>query len=162
LIKDYKIPLLFKTGTPQNATLWYVHDNPICDVCKGFFNGEFNAAFIVDWTKEGVNSHLIHMGCVSKWKKHPLSVTQDRLKILLSEKIPPKCTPVIMTSPAFTPSRSNVTVFEPDKLHSDRETDNAWRSKRYPSLESATIGKPLLEEKSEEDVLLMLEGEVKK
>lgn len=140
MIKDYKIPLLFKTGTINDITLWYTHKNPICDVCKGFFNNDFNAGFIVDWTKEGVNHHLLHLDCIGKWVKHPLSVTQYRMKVLISDVIPPKATPVIIQAPSFSPSRSNVTVFEPDKLCSDKTKDDAWRSKRFPSLDGATIG----------------------
>jgi len=130
---------LFKTGSGENVSIWYCGLNHFCDVCKANIF-DTNAVFIIDWHKKGKIENLMHSSCVAKYVKHPLSVTQYRFHVLLTEVIPPKSVPLFVQSPSIKDARNGVTVFEPDKIDSSKTTDNAYRSKRYPSLEGATVG----------------------
>lgn len=148
---------LFSTGKEKDKTIWYWKTDPKCCICDSIIT-DIDAVFIVDWDKKkGRIDNLMHIGCVSKYVKSPLSVTQYRWSVLLTDVIPPKSIPIFIPNPSFSPSKSNVTVFDVDKIKSDRETDNAWRSKRYPSLEGATVGKSLEEvdaERLNEELLI--------
>jgi len=138
---------LFTTGTENNKTMWYWDSNPICNVCDKSIN-DYDAGFIVDWDKlKGRIDNLIHLSCLSKYVKSPHSITQSRWNVLLTDIVPPKSTPVFINNPSFKPTNNNISVFDTEKINSDQTTDNAWRSKSYPSLEGATIGKQnILEE----------------
>jgi len=150
LTKDNNIIRLFRTGEGEYKTIWYYDTNPICDVCKEPILSH-EACFIVDWAKKaGRIDNLMHDGCVPKYTKHPLSVAQYRWSVLLTEVIPPKSIPVFIKPPSISPSRGDVTVFDVNKIRSDRTNDNAWRSKSYPSLEGASIGDPLIQDKIRE------------
>jgi len=131
---------LFSTGTEKDKNMWYWDNKPICSVCEELIN-DTQAAFIVDWDKKkGRIDNLIHMNCLKKYCKSPLSVAQYRLSVLLTDVIPPKSTPVFINNPSFSPSKNNISTFEFDKIHSDKTTDNAWRSKKFPSIKGAVIG----------------------
>jgi hypothetical protein len=146
LIKQQKLKL-FQTGSYNDVTMWYWDEKPVCDVCKREIHDN-SGFFIVDWTKEGRFDSLLHLGCVPRWVKHPLSVTQSRWDVLFTHVIPPRSVPVIIPTPSFSPVRGEVSVFEPSKLPSDKTTDRAWRSKRAEyQLEGATVGDPLIEHK---------------
>lgn len=131
---------LFRTGRDNNICIWYWSNKPICSVCKELIF-DFDAAFIVDWDKKkGRIDNLIHVNCMNKFVSSPLSVTQYRWNVLLTDVIPPVSTPIFIPSPSFSPSKGNVSVFETNKINSDKTKDNAWRSKRYPSIEGVVIG----------------------
>ena len=152
---------LFKTGSGENVSIWYYGLNPSCDVCKANIF-DTNAVFIIDWHKKGKIENLMHSSCVVKYVKHPLSVTQNRFHVLLTEIIPPGSIPLFVQSPSIKDSRSGVTVFEPDKIDSARTTDNADKSKRYASLEGATVGAPLIDDGEELSLMGLVEAEKEK
>ena len=147
MIND-KLPLLFKTGTNNNISFWILsQEEPFkCSVCGELIEG-FSCPFIIDWTKEGVKTNFLHFdlegrNCLNDWVKHPLSVTQNRFLVNFTEVIPPKAIPVIIRPPSFSPVKSDVSVFEPDKLRSGKTTD---RRRHVPLLDGdapVTIGAP--------------------
>lgn len=133
-------PRLFSTGRGGRKTFWYVDENPICGVCGGPIT-DHTAGVVYDWTRdyECVET-LFHTGCASDFKSHPLSVMQYRWPVVLSHVIPPKSAPVLIPRPNTTPVRGDVSVFEPRKVRSRSTSDEAWRSKRFPSVEGAMVG----------------------
>jgi len=144
---------LFKTGSPDDVTMWYVEDKPVCGVC-GEYIIDHNAAFIVDWTKKGRKETLIHDRCVNNYDGHPLSVAQFRWTVLLSDIVPPRGVPVLIQPPILGNSKSNLSVFDSESVISDTTTDRAYKSKEFPSLEGAIIGLPCFVEQSDPDAFI--------
>lgn len=122
-MNNYGLPLLFRTGTPSNYTIWLVRNNPFCSICNQSIR-EVNAALIVDWNKEGVENFLMHIACVTKWVKHPLNLAQYRLSIIISDVMPSKGIPVIIGAPGLSPRKGDVSVYDIGKIDSDKTTDN--------------------------------------
>lgn len=154
--------MLFRTGERDNKTIWCYTKEPICDVCKQEII-DFSAGFIVQWIKkEGRKDSLIHDTCMKRFVKHPLCVIQYRWSVLITDTPPPKAVPLFIQEPSLTNSKNDLSVYDFDKLPSDRTKDNAWRSKKYPSIEGATIGASLPEPDEIEDIeqyLLTMKGD---
>ena len=62
------------------------------------------------------------------------------------------------SAPILKDSKNNETVFSAVDLDSDKTNDQAWRSKVYPSLEGATVGKSV-EQLEEEETKRLIESE---
>lgn len=156
-------PLMFKTGSTGNWTFWVLTSKPLpCSVCKKPIT-EYSAGLIVDWTKEGCFINYLHDACIKQWKKHPLSVTQNRLMVNFTDFIPERGIPVFMRKPSFTPRKGDVTVFEPDKTPSSNVTDRTRYAPLLDGEEPVTIGSPDIErldalESPVSDVNGLLEG----
>ena len=150
---------LFRTGSGDKTFLWFFHKNPKCDVCSSFIDDP-NALLIIDFHKKGRVDTLMHYSCTGNYKKHPLSVVQNRFQVFLTEVVPPGGVPVFIQQPVLSPLKGDASVFEPDKLRSDKTLDLAVRSKRFPSLEGAVIGDPLLISKilEDDDKVIMIES----
>jgi len=153
MVNNYNLPVIFKTGREGKYTMWVVNNNPVCGVCHKVIDG-FNAGFIVDWNKEGVNHFLLHPGCVSKWKKHPLNLAQYRLSVLISDNVPKNGIPVIMGEPGLKPVKGDVSVYDIGRLDSDSTTD---RTRHVPLLDGSA---PVVIGALDDERLVALESDV--
>ena len=132
---------LFKTGTGEKTTVWYISPFPVCDVCKAKIK-DFNAIYIIDFSRKERTENLIHINCRKKYVRPVLSVTQNRFNVIITDTIPRKSVPMIVQNPTFKDFKDGVTVFEHEQIKTPINIDHAWRSKRYPSLEGVRVGDP--------------------
>lgn len=141
---------LFKTGMNTRLTLWYLTPCANCDVCNQRIH-EPNGAYIVDWNKQGEKKEfLIHFSCL-KYFVIPLgSVIQNRFNVIFAETLHWKAVPIFIQTPCLKDYKGGTSVFNPEIIEADVVVNNAWRSKKYASLEGAVVGDPLVLDKIEE------------
>jgi len=117
-----------------------------CDECS---NQLTNILFMItNWKQKNSNCIICCNECLIKVEKS--GVIYEAKYGRITKYFEPDFTPVFIQPPTLLSSKSDVSVFEASFLDSEETNDQAWRSREYPSLEGATIGKPVEQLEKEE------------
>jgi len=121
-----------------------------CDKCGCELDNIF--FMVIDWAKKKSNLFITCNQCLIKIEK--LGTVFEAKYGMISKTVEPDFSPVFIHTPSIVDSNNKETVFSACELSSDKTINKAWRSKEYPSLEGATIGKSIEEITQEKDVPL--------
>lgn len=123
-----------------------------CEKCECLLENVF---FLFSSTSKKSFTHkLVCNSCLVDLQK-PLGIIYEAKNGVISSKMSYDLVPIFLTPIGLKDSKGNETVFSAVNLESDETKDGAWRSKVFPSLEGATIGKSI--EVVDDDETLRLE-----
>lgn len=115
---------LFKTVKNGTVNIWYIGE-PICTSCKEELS--YHTAYcILDWNPKGSSRQILCEGCLGKIK--PLVYAQDRFLVYCVEELPPGSIPIFPRPPNLAVARGDLTVFEADKIKSEKTQDHTKHS----------------------------------
>ena len=128
-----------------------------CDKCPNVLDHIFFMVWI--WRKKRSDNFTLCKDCLMKVDNDGL-VFEAKYGVVV-DSVEPDFSPVFIEPPTFISGKKSETVFSAVEVHSDKITDKAWRSKEYPSLEGASIGKNVTELDNSLSPITMLEEEKK-
>jgi len=118
-----------------------------CDGCKKLLDSTF--LLLTDLSKTKYVNKIFCHNCATNYQRQPSIIYETKIGYI--KAIPSKSdTPVLMIPINLKDSKNNETVFTAVNLDSEKTNDQAWRSRIYPSLEGASIGKPVEQLEKEE------------
>lgn len=116
-------------------------DNPTCGLCSQ--NIREACLYYDGWSKTDNQELLICQDCINdNWQRKILKRPVEILRIIViaqKNELPFGSNRMIRSPPILTPSRSDYTVFDGEKIHSESTTDNTLHAGR-DSIRGATIG----------------------
>jgi hypothetical protein len=94
---------------------------------------------VINWNKIKSNCYIVCNNCLLTVEK--TGVIFEAKFGYVTKYVESDFLPVFITTPNLTSSKGSESVFEASFLDSEKTIDKAWRSREYPSLEGASIGK---------------------
>ena len=113
---------LFKTTNKGEVTIWYTGDKTCTSCQKEILH--HTAFCILDWNPKNFTRQILCEECVNNKKINPVVYSQDRFIIYVVDDIPSNAMPVILRPPIMKQSKDDLTVFEGNKVISDKTTSN--------------------------------------
>lgn len=120
---------IYKTVKNNKTTFWYV-GKKTCDVCeKDFYR---NTAFcIYNWNPKESSRSIVCYNCVSERKLPVITYSQDRFVVYCVDDEPIGSIPIFPQPPVLKVNRRDQTVFEGNKVISDKTTNNCVHANSF-------------------------------